>query len=229
MMHALDRKFIADSIWFGFGKPATGPIMSSSPFYTTQGVPQYPYDIARANKILDDAGYKRGANNMRFKVSLTFPPIQPEIPRTAEYIKQALGRAGIEVELRNIDLATFIRQVYAWDFDLTQNYLYLLPDPILGVQRLYISSNIKKGTPFANASGYENKEVDAAFAAALTENDTAKRKALFAQIQRQIAEDVPALNLMEMTFVTIYNTKLVNHTLGADGPYGSFKETYLQP
>jgi peptide/nickel transport system substrate-binding protein len=229
MMHALDRKFIAENIWFGYGKPATGPIASSSPFYTTEGVPQYPHDVARANKILDDAGYKRGAGNMRFKVSLTFPPVQPEIPRTAEYIKQALGRVGIDVELRNIDLATFIRQVYNWEFDLTQNYLYLLPDPILGVQRLYISGNIKKGTPFANAAGYENKDVDAAFAAAQTENDTAKRKDLFARIQRQIAEDMPAFNLLEMSFVTLYNTKLTNHTLGADGPYGNFKDTYLSP
>jgi peptide/nickel transport system substrate-binding protein len=229
MMHALDRKFMAETIWFGLAKPATGPIASSSPFYTTAGVAQYPYDVARANAILDEAGYKRGPGAMRFKVSLTFPPVQPEIPRTAEYIKQALGRVGIEVELRNIDLATFIRQVYNWEFELTQNYLYLLPDPILGVQRLYVSSNIKKGTPFANAAGYEHKEVDAAFAAAQTENDTARRKDLFARIQRQIQDDLPGLNLMELTFVTLYNTKVVNHTLGADGPYGSFKDTYLLP
>src|SRR5438876_2017064 len=115
MRNERDRKRSAENIWSGFGKAATGPIASSSPFYTTQGVPQYPYDVARANKILDDAGYKRGAGNMRFKVSLTFPPIQPEIPRTAEYIKQALGRVGIDVELQNIDLATFIRQVYNWE------------------------------------------------------------------------------------------------------------------
>ncbi len=166
---------------------------------------------------------------MRFKVSLTFPPVQPEIPRTAEYIKQALARVGIDVELRNIDLATFIRQVYNWEFDLTQNYLYLLPDPTLGVQRLYISSNIKKGTPFANAAGYENKDVDAAFAAAQTENDVAKRKELFARVQRLIQEDLPGLNLFELSFVTLYNSKLMNHTMGADGPYGSFRDTYLQP
>ena len=205
------------------------PIASSSPFYTTQGVPQYPYDVARANAILDEAGYKRGAGNMRFKIALTFPPVQPEIPRTAEYIKQALARVGIDVELRNIDLATFIRQVYNWEFELTQNYLYLLPDPTLGVQRLYISGNIKKGTPFANAAGYENKDVDAAFAAAQTENDLAKRKELFARAQRLIQEDLPAFNLFELSFVTLYNSKLVNHTMGADGPYGSFRDTYLQP
>jgi peptide/nickel transport system substrate-binding protein len=229
MMHALDLKFIADNIWFGFGKPATGPIASSSPYYTTQGVPRYPYDVAKANTILDDAGYKRGAGNMRFRVSLSFPPLQPEISRTAEYIKQAFARAGIDVDLRSIDLGTFIRNVYGWDFDLTQNYLYLLPDPTLGVERLYVSTNIKKGTPFANASGYENKDVDAAFAAAQTENDPVKRKELFARIQRQVQEDLPDLNLLEMTFVTLYNTKIMNHTTGADGPYGSYKDTYLLP
>ncbi|HYB44068.1 MAG TPA: ABC transporter substrate-binding protein, partial [Candidatus Methylomirabilis sp.] len=229
ILHALDRKFIADNLWFGFAKPATGPIASSSPFYTTQGVPQYPYDVARANTILDEAGYKRGAGNMRFKITLTFAPIQPEVPRTAEYIKQALARVGIDVDLQNLDLATFIRQVYNWEFELTQNYLYLLPDPTLGVQRLYVGSNIKKGTPFANAAGYENKEVDAVFAAAQTENDAAKRKELFARAQRLIQEDLPALNLLELSFVTLYSTKLFNHTMGADGPYGSFKDTYLLP
>ena len=229
IMHALDRKFIADNIWFGFARPATGPIVSSSPFYTTQGVPQYPYDVAKANAILDEAGLKRGAGNVRFKTSLTFPPVQPEIPRTAEYIKQALGRVGIEVELKNIDIATFIRQVYNWEFDLTQNYLYLLPDPTLGVQRLYISGNIKKGTPFANAAGYENKDVDAAFGAAQTEHDQGKRKELFARAQRLIAEDLPTFNLLELSFVTLYNSKLMNHTMGADGPYGSFRDTYLLP
>src|SRR4029077_15429186 len=209
MMHALDRKFIADNIWFGFAKPATGPIVSSSPFYTTQGVPQYPYDVAKANAILDEAGLKRGAGNMRFKTSLTFPPVQPEIPRTAEYIKQALGRVGTDVDLRNIDIRSSIRQVYNWEFELTQNSLYLLPDPTLGVQRLYISGNIKKGTPFANAAGYENKDVAPACAAAQPENDPAKRKELFARTQRLIQEDLPAFNLLELTFVTLYNTKLM--------------------
>src|SRR5260370_16756395 len=85
MLHALDRKFIADNIWFGFAKPATGPIVSSSPFYTTQGVPQYPYDVAKANAILDEAGLKPAPATMPFKVGLTFPPVHPKAPRTPEY------------------------------------------------------------------------------------------------------------------------------------------------
>jgi peptide/nickel transport system substrate-binding protein len=51
--------------------------------------------------------------------------------------------------------------------------------------------------------------VDAAFAAAQTENDVAKRKELFARVQRLIQEDLPGLNLFELSFVTLYNSKLV--------------------
>ena len=229
MMHALDRKFVADNLWFGFAKPATGPIASSSPFYTAQGVPQYPYDVARANKILDDAGYKRGANNMRFKVSLTFPPVQPEIPRTAEYIKQALARVGIEVELRNIDLATFIRQVYNWEFELTQNYLYLLPDPTLGVQRLYISSNIKKGTPFANAAGLREQ----GGRRRLRRRPGRERRGQAQGAVRPRAAADPGRPARVQPLRALLRHALQHearqpHT-GADGPYGSFKDTYLQP
>ena len=63
--------------------------------------------------------------------------------------------------------------------------------------------------------------MDAAFAAAQTENDLAKRKELFARAQRLIQEDLPAFNLFELSFVTLYNSKLVNHTMGADGPTGA--------
>jgi peptide/nickel transport system substrate-binding protein len=154
MLHALDRKFVSDNLWFGFAKPATGPIASSSPFYTTQGVPQYPYDVARANAILDEAGYKRGAGNMRFKVALTFRRCSPRSP-TAEYIKQALARVGIDVELRNIDL-----HVHPPGLQLgvraDPELLYLLPDPSLRAAALHQQQH-QKGTPFANAAGYENR------------------------------------------------------------------------
>ena len=73
---------------------------------------------------------------------------------SGEYIKQALGKVGIDVELRNIDLGGFIKRVYSdYDFDMTINVIYAMPDPTIGVQRLYWSKNIKQGVPFANVSG----------------------------------------------------------------------------
>lgn len=228
IMHAIDRRFILQNIYFGYGKIATGPIPSTSPFYTQEGVPQYPFDIARANALLDEAGLKRGAGNVRFKLTHELIP-SPEFSRTAEYIKQSLGRVGIEVEIRASDLGTLLRRVYTdYDFALDQNFLYMLPDPSAGVQRLYYGPNIRQGVAFANASGFSDPRLDKVWEDALVETDLGKRRALFADAQRTIQTELPILNLFEMAFTTVYNRRVHNHTIGADGAYGSFAELWVE-
>lgn len=227
IMHAVNRKFIIDNVWFGYGKEATGPIHSSSPYYTTEGVAQYPFDVARANKILDDAGYARGAGNLRFKLTTEYGP-GAEIARTAEFLKQSLARVGIDLELRSSDLGTFIRRIYTdYDYGLSQNWLYTLPDPTAGVQRLYYGPNIRSGVAFANASGYARGDLDKLWEAAAVENDQAKRRQMFHQAQRIVQEELPNLTMFEISFVTIFNKKLRNHTLGADGAYASLRDAWL--
>ena len=226
LMYALNREFIVENLWFGYGKVATGPIPSTSPFYTTEGVSIYSYDPKKAESLLDEAGWKRKADGMRFKI-IAVPGPGPEMQRTAEYRKQAFKQVGIDVEIRAMDLASFIREVYNYNFDISDNWLYMMTDPTVGVQRLYWGKNIRKGVPFANASGYSNPKVDELFEACQVENDLAKRKAMFAEIQRRIQEDAALLNVLEMKFVTLYNTKLKNHTMGADGPMGNLADAYF--
>jgi peptide/nickel transport system substrate-binding protein len=228
IMHALDRKFIVDNIWFGYGKEATGPISSSVARYYTGDVPKYPFDVAKANKILDDAGYARGANGTRFKIVHT-NTVFSESARTADYFKQALARIGIEVELKSYDVGGFIREVYtSYNFGLTNNFMFCLPDPSLGVQRSYSTANIKAGVPFGNASGFSNPQVDKDLETAQTENDPAKRAALYADFQRIVQTELPALVLFEMEYVTLYNKRVFNHTLGAEAPYASGADIYLR-
>ena len=88
------------------------------------------------------------------------------------------------------------------------------------------SANIKAGVPFANAPGYSNPIVDKAMETAQTENDPAKRAALYAEFQRQVQTDLPALVLFEMDYITLYNKRVFNHTMGAEAPFASFAEIY---
>ena len=50
--HAIDKKFIVDNIWYGFGKPATGPIHSDLARYYTADVPTYPLDPKKSERLL---------------------------------------------------------------------------------------------------------------------------------------------------------------------------------
>ena len=82
-----------DNIWFGFGKAATGPI--SSNFRPTGSTPadvtnyNMPDGIEMANKLLDEAGYKRGADGMRFEIMHDITPYGAEWQRFGEYVQQA--------------------------------------------------------------------------------------------------------------------------------------------
>ena len=88
---AIDRQFMIDTIFFGYGKPATSALSSN---FSATGLhakmPNYPAngDIAAANKILDDAGYAKDGNGVRMKGTFDLIPYGEDWRRGGEYLKQ---------------------------------------------------------------------------------------------------------------------------------------------
>lgn len=233
--YAIDRNLITENIWYGFGKPAVGPISSvyaGAGLYTEEGVRQYGVKdrIDIANKLLDEAGLKRGANGMRFKIVHDVVPFGEDWRRMAEYVKQALGKVGIDVELRTSDAPTFMRQVYGsnYDFWMASGWFIGMGDPTLGVQRQYWSKNIKPNVPYTNTVRYENAEVDRLWEAAQTELDPKKRAELFHGLQRQIAEDSPVIWIMEMALVALQDTRVQNLITSPLGIRGGLYDTWIK-
>ena len=221
---ALDRKKIVDIIWFGQGKPAAGPIVSGNPFYNKE-LKAYPYDPKQASKILDDAGYKRGANNMRFKLSQNFLPYGESWVRLSEYIRQELGKIGIEVETQSLDLGGWLKKIYTdWDYGFTSNFVHNYSDPSIGVQRSFISSSIEKGATFTNSMNYRNKRVDELFAAALVETDPAKRQKMFDEVQVILHDEMPVIFLVEIAYSHLWNKRvngLITNGISMYSPWDS--------
>jgi peptide/nickel transport system substrate-binding protein len=216
--HAINRDFIARNIWFGQAHASTGPVPSAVKAYYSSDVPAYPVDLAAANRLLDEAGFKRGADGVRFKIFNDWAPYGEALQRTSEYLRQALKPVGIEVEVRSSDLPGWLRRVYTDnDFDTTTFYLSALSDPTIGIQRFYWSKNIQKGAVFTNGSGYNNPEMDRILEAAASEADTAKRVALFAEFQKLAMTDLPLIPLVDLDHVTFANKRVHDHTTGAYG------------
>ena len=118
---AIDRRFMIDTIFFGYGKPATSAL--SSNFKATNlhaEMPNYPEngDVAAANAMLDAAGYARDADGVRMRAVLDIIPYGEDWRRAGEYLKQAMGDIGIEIELRYEDVPTWLKRVYHnYDFE----------------------------------------------------------------------------------------------------------------
>ncbi len=229
---ALDRQFLIENIWFGYGKPATSAL--SSNFAATglykDPMPNYVAnaDIEAAKKVLDEAGITADADGVRAKAVLDLIPYGEDWRRAGEYMKQALAPIGIEVELRYEDVPTWLKRIYHnYDFAMNVNYFYQLPDPVLGVHRHYGTDQIRQGTHFVNSSRYSNTKLDELLAAGAQEADAEKRSAIYGDIQKILAEDMPVVNLFEMEFLTVYNDKLKDHDTSALGAYGSFADAWL--
>jgi peptide/nickel transport system substrate-binding protein len=228
LAHAINRDFILENVWCGFGEKSTGPVPTAQKQFYTADVAKYDFNPKRAEELLDEAGFRRGTDGIRFKITHDPLPFGPVYSRSAEVLKQNLRAVGIDVEVRAQDTPSWLRRIYTDnDFDLTSNTLSALPDPTLGVQRVYWSKNIVKGVPFSNSSGYANPEMDKVLEAAQSETDKEKRRALFHEMQKIAQRDLPVIDLFVMKQSTIFNKKVKNHTSQADG-YPNFANVYLE-
>lgn len=227
----IDRQFMIDNIWFGYGKPATGAMTSNfEPLGLHTATVNYPAspDVAKAIAMLDAAGIKADADGVRASAVLDLIPYGEDWRRAGEYLKQALAEIGVKLELRYEDVPTWLKRVYAdYDFELNLNYFYQLPDPVIGVQRHYGTDQIRQGTPFVNSTQYSNARVDELLTAGAIEIDAAKRTEIYAEISTILGEDMPVINIFEMEFLTVYSSKLKDHTISAMGAYGSFDRAYF--
>lgn len=230
--YAIDRKFIIDNVWFGFGRPATGPINSNfkvSGLYTAD-VKNYnvPDGVERANKLLDEAGKKRGPDGVRFEIIHDMTPYGDEWRRYGEVVQQQLAKIGIKATLRYEDVPSWLRRVYTnYDFQLTSNWIQTLADPSIGVHRLYHSNTIKPGTVFVNSSRWSTKETDELMNKANVEIDPEKRAALYHELQKKVVEASPLVFVHELDFVTVYNKKVRNFPLSPLGLYSSLDQLWL--
>ena len=79
----------------------------------------------------------------------------------AEYLRSQLKKIGIAVQVRaSPDFPTWAKRIASHDFDLTTDIVFNWGDPVIGVHRTYLSSNIRD-IVWTNTQSYRNPKVDA--------------------------------------------------------------------
>lgn len=226
--HAIDRNAIVKNVWFGYGKAATGPVPPSLTQFYTSDVPAYPFDPDKAKALLDQAGFRPNGSGVRLSITHDPVPASESYMRCAEYLRDALGKIGVKVQIRAQDFPTFLRRVYTErDFDTIHFPANASPDPAIGTQRLYWSKNFQKGVAFSNGSHYVSPEMDRLLETAQTEVDPAKRRALYAAFQKLAMTDLPRIPIIALDEVVLANRRLHDYITDDTGFDGNLASAYL--
>ena len=219
LMHAIDRETLKDVVFGGLGKIPTGPISSKTRFHDPN-VPTFAFNLNKAKELIKASGYKGEP------IKLLGLPYGEMWTRLGEAVKQSLADAGVNVVIETTDVAGWTARTGNFEFDLTFNFLYQFGDPATGVARSYVSTNIVKGNPFGNVGGYANPEVDRLFAQAAIAPSDQERQALYTQVQKLLAEELPVLWLLEMDFPTIHRCSVKNLVNTAIGVNDGFRDAW---
>ncbi|NTI78668.1 ABC transporter substrate-binding protein [Rhizobium rhizogenes] len=223
--HAIDLEKIQRVVFYGYGKVAPSPISPLLTKFVNPTIRPYSFDPALSNKLLDEAGYPKGANGFRFSLQVVNNPAND--PRFPAFVAQSLKAVGIDASVGLSDQAAFIKRVYSErNFGLAIDAMGNGFDPTVGVQRVYWSKNFRIGVPFSNASRYENPEVDRLLEQASVEINEAKRRELFFKFQDIVNEELPVINGFNPPDFIAYRKGLQNFATGAAGLNGSLAEAF---
>lgn len=222
--YAVDKKFIQNALMQGISADSRTGIHPDSPFYNDE-VEAYDLDLDKANALLDEAGFPMEAGKrMDLTIDFGWPDVKPQV----EYVKAALKKVGIDVTVRaSADFPTWAKRMGEMDFDMSWDTVFNWGDPVIGVHRTYDSTNIGKGV-WSNTQGYSNARVDELMNMAAVENDPEKRKALYAEFQSIIAEELPVYHTNTLPYHTVYSKKVGNPPLGIWGTSTPIDMTYIK-
>jgi peptide/nickel transport system substrate-binding protein len=215
LAYATDRKTIVQYLLRGQARPAASLLPPSSWAYDGD-TEQYDYDPARAEKLLEDAGYRRGADGVRLHLAL-----KTSTDESARLMSEAVAdqwkRVGVALELRPLEFGTMFTDISRGSFQMyALRWVGANNDPDIFE---YVFSSKKMPPAGGNRGRYSNPQLDLLLQAAHVEMDQEKRKAIVAQVQKIVAEDEPYINLWYVDNVCVHRERLGGIVLPPGGDY----------
>ena len=217
---AIDRKQIIQTLLQGHAQPAES-LLPASHWAFTGDVARYDFDPVRAARLLDEAGYKPGANGVRFHVTMKTSTVE-ESRLLAAVLQQQLAGVGIALDLRSYEYATFYSDVTRGAFQIySLKWIGGNEQPEIFN---YVYSTASFSPKGANRGHYSNPRLDELLADAAQSADAARRRSDYVDAQRILALDLPAINLWYRDTVVVHNRRLTHVAPTPSGSY-AFLET----
>ena len=200
---AVNRQSIISTTMGGAGTELTtamSPAMGS--YYDTSLDGSYVQDIEKAKSLLEEAGYGDGLD-----LTVTVPSNYLIHVNTAVELASELSAIGINLEITQVDWATWLDQVYT-NRDYQTTVIALTSDyaPYDVIQRY-------QSTSTDNFINYSNSDVDALIAQIPTLTDDAQKTELYHQILALMVQDSASCYIQDPTTLTAVSTRLTGYNV----------------
>ncbi len=224
---AINREIIANQLYGILGKPTSNFVVN--PPQVVSPNTTYQFDLEKAAKLLDEAGWKDTNNNgIRDKngveMNLVFQTsVNPLRQKTQEVIKQSLEQLGMKVELKSIDPTVYFSGDPA-NPDTTERFAADLqlfstgntnPDPTAYLKTYTCNQIPQKANNWTgdNFSRYCNPEYDGLWKLATTEIDPEKQKQIWIKMNDILVNNNIVIPLIHRAEVEGVNQKLTGVNL----------------
>jgi len=239
--HAIDRRLIIETLLRGHAQPADS-LLPADHWAWTNDVELNSFDPSQSEQLLDEAGFHRASDNMRFH--LTFKTSTDESARLlASVLQQQLAHVGIALDLRSYEFATFYSDVVRGAFQIyTLRWVGGNEQPSIFSYAFSSASFPPKG---ANRGRYKNPALDALLNDADQSSnpgsyigsdlgsgpgsDLYRRRKDYFQAQRILAHDMPAINLWYTNSIIVHNRRLVHVVPTHSGSFQFLRTAQIAP
>jgi peptide/nickel transport system substrate-binding protein len=212
---AMNRPLIIHSLWRDRARLAES-LLPPQHWAWTGDVEQYPYDPARANALLDAAGWKRDRQGIRIRLAMKTST--DETSRLlAMILQQQLRDIGIALEVRSFEFATFYADISKGAFQMyTLRWLGGNEDPDI-FRYAYDSGMFPPHG--ANRGKYTNPTLDSLIREAGMSSDQAQRRSDYVKVQQILAAQLPSINLWYLDAVLVHTKRLGNIQISSSGNF----------
>jgi peptide/nickel transport system substrate-binding protein len=217
---AIDRELIIRTLYHGDAQPSVS-LLPPNHWAWTGDVERYNYNPARAESLLDAAGYPRRPGGIRLHLAIK-SSTDERARLLAAVLQQQLARVGIALAVESHEFATFYADVTHGAFQMYSLYW------IGGNEQPDIFSYVFSSSRFppkgANRGRYANPHLDALLDDAAQTTDQSRRRTDYVEVQQILARDLPAFNLWYLDTLIVHNRRLNNIMPSPSGSY-TFLET----
>jgi peptide/nickel transport system substrate-binding protein len=223
---AMDRQAIIDAIWRGKAQLASSLLPASHwAVASPAGLAQYPYEPSRAQRLLNEAGYKPGKDGVRLHIEMK-TSTDESTRLLALVLQQQLAAVGISLTLRASEFGTFYSDVTSGRFQMyALRWIGSNEDPDIFRYALGSDRVPPKG---GNRGHYSNVEVDALLTHAALISEEATRRTDLIAVQKILADDLPVIPLWYPNNEVVHTTRVTGIVPSVDGSFGFLRDASIR-